>query len=61
MRPRRRWGQGGPEVAEKIVGPNHPEVATNLGNMAELYRATDRQREAEKLEERAAAIRAISR
>ena len=49
------------EVAEKIVGPNHPDVAASLENMAALYRATNRRREAEKLEERAVAIRAINR
>lgn len=49
------------EVAEKNVGPNHPDVATSLNNLALLYRATNRVAEAEKLEERAARIRAIKR
>ena len=26
------------EVAEKNVGPNHPDVAQSLNNLAELYR-----------------------
>ncbi len=49
------------EVAEKNVGPNHPSVATILNNLAGLYRATKRDREAEKLERRAARIQAIQR
>lgn len=49
------------ELAEKNVGPNHPDVATSLENMAALYRATKREKEAEKLEQRAAKIRAIKR
>jgi tetratricopeptide (TPR) repeat protein len=49
------------KVAEKNVGPDHPAVATSLNNLAELYRATKRIVEAEKLEERAARIRAIKR
>jgi len=36
-------------------------VATSLENMADLYRKTDRDREAEALEKRAKAIRAIVR
>jgi hypothetical protein len=36
-------------------------VATSLENLAKLYRATDRMEEAEVLETRAAAIRAIKR
>jgi hypothetical protein len=36
-------------------------VATSLNNLAELYRATDRFREAEELEKGAAHIRAIER
>ncbi|PJB97384.1 MAG: tetratricopeptide repeat-containing protein, partial [Nitrospirae bacterium CG_4_9_14_0_8_um_filter_70_14] len=42
-------------------GPDHPDVATSLENLAALYRATQRIAEAEKLEERAARIRAIKR
>ncbi len=48
------------EVAEKNADPEHPDVAKSLENMAALYRATIRQQEAEKLEHRAARIRAIS-
>jgi len=36
-------------------------VATSLENMAKLYRKTDRAKDAEPLEERAKAIRAIKR
>jgi len=49
------------EVAEKNVGSKNPDVATSLENLALLYRATGRVEEAEKLEERAARIRAIKR
>jgi tetratricopeptide (TPR) repeat protein len=49
------------EVAEQAGGPNHPDVAKILENLAALYRATNRMKEAEVLEKRAAAIRAIKR
>ena len=49
------------EVAEKNVGPDHPNVAQSLNNLADLYRSTKRDEEAEKLEQRAARIRAIKR
>ena len=49
------------EVAEQNVGPDHPDVATSLENLAYLYRATHRDAEAEPLEQRAACIRAIQR
>ena len=49
------------QVAEQSVGPDHPTVATSLENMAALYRKTGREKEAEALEKRAAAIRAIKR
>ena len=49
------------EVAEQNVGPDHPDVATSLENLADLYRATKRTTEADALEERAARIRAIKR
>jgi hypothetical protein len=39
----------------------HPDVATVLENLAVLYRATRRDKEAEQLERRAASIRAIKR
>ena len=41
------------KVAEQNVGPDHPEVAERLENLAALYRATRRPAEAEKLEARA--------
>jgi hypothetical protein len=49
------------EVAEKALGPDHLDVATSLENMAVLNRATKWDKEAEKLEQRAARIRAIKR
>ncbi len=44
-------------IAEKALGPDHPDVATVLENYAQLLRATKRKAEARKLEKRAAAIR----
>ncbi len=44
-------------IMEKSLGLDHPYVATVLTNLAKLYRATEREAEAEKLEERAARIR----
>ena len=49
------------EVAEQNVGPDHPDVATSLNNLAGLCRATNRDDEAEPLEQRAARIEAIER
>jgi tetratricopeptide (TPR) repeat protein len=49
------------EVAEQARGPDHPDVALTLENLAELYKATNRLTEAEALEKRAEAIRAIKR
>jgi len=49
------------EVAERNVGPDHPDVAASLKNLAALYRATKRSSEAQALERRAAQIRAIKR
>lgn len=48
------------DVAEAL-GPNHPDVATSLENLTILYRATKRDKEALKLENRAERIRAIKR
>ena len=45
-------------IWEKALGPDHPNIAASLNNLAELYRATERIDEAEKLEQRAAKIRA---
>jgi tetratricopeptide (TPR) repeat protein len=47
------------EVAEKNVGPDHPDVATSLENLAALYRATKRDAKALALEKQAAKIRGI--
>ncbi len=47
-------------IAEKALGPEHPDVATSLENYAFLLREMGRDTEAEKLEERARAIRAQS-
>jgi tetratricopeptide (TPR) repeat protein len=38
---------------ERLFGPDHPQVATSLNNLAELYRALGRYREAEPLYQRA--------
>jgi hypothetical protein len=46
---------------EKALGPDHPDVATSLENMATLYRATNRAEEAEVLMRQVARIRAIKR
>ncbi|MCL5669278.1 MAG: tetratricopeptide repeat protein, partial [Gammaproteobacteria bacterium] len=48
-------------ITEKALGPDHPDVATSLENMAGLYRKTGRDKAAEALEKRAVAIRAIQR
>ena len=45
-------------LAERNVGPNHRDVATSLDTLSAVYRSTDRDGEAEVLEERAAGIRA---
>ncbi len=43
-------------IGEKTLGPEHPDLATRLNNLAELYRATGRYAEAEPLYQRAIAI-----
>jgi Tetratricopeptide repeat len=43
-------------IDEKSFGPNHPDVALNLNNLASLLRATDRLTEAEELMRRTLAI-----
>ena len=48
-------------IREKALGPDHPDVALSLNNLAGLYRVTKREKEAEKLEQRAAKIRAMKR
>ncbi len=40
------------EITEKSLGPDHPDVATALGNLAELYRQQGRYEEAEPLYKR---------
>ena len=44
------------QAAEQALGPDHPDVAQILENLAALYSGTDRVKEAEALEERAAAL-----
>jgi hypothetical protein len=39
-------------IDEKSFGPKHPEVATDLNNLARLLRATNRLAEAEPLSRR---------
>jgi hypothetical protein len=46
---------------EKALGPDHPDVATCLENLATLYRATKRVSKVESFEQRAAKIRALKR
>ena len=43
-------------IAEKALGPEHPNTATSLNNLAELYRSQGRYDKAEPLYERALAI-----
>ena len=43
-------------IDEKSYGPEHPKVATNLNNLAQLLKATNRPTEAEPLIRRALAI-----
>jgi tetratricopeptide (TPR) repeat protein len=43
-------------IGEKILGPEHPDLATRLNNLAEFYRAQGRSAEAEPLYQRALAI-----
>jgi len=47
-------------LAETNRGPDHPEVATSLTNLAALYRATERAPAADALEKRAARIRYVN-
>jgi tetratricopeptide (TPR) repeat protein len=43
-------------IGEKSLGPNHPDVATRLNNLAQLLQDTNRLAEAEPLYRRALAI-----
>ena len=45
------------EIAEKAVGPEHPQVATSLNNLAALYQSQGNYAEAEQLDKRALLIR----
>lgn len=44
-------------IWEKVLGPDHPDVATSLNNLALLYRAQGKYVEAEPLYKRSLAIR----
>jgi CHAT domain-containing protein len=44
-------------IYEKALGPDHPNVATSLNNLAELYRQQGRDEDAEPLYKRSLAIR----
>ena len=44
------------KIWEKALGPEHPDVATSLSNLAELYRQIGKEDEAEILETRARKI-----
>jgi len=48
------------QIAEQSVGPDYPDVATSLENLAILYRKTGRGQESAPLEQRAADIRAAA-
>jgi hypothetical protein len=43
-------------IDERSLGPDHPNVATDLNNLAELLRATNRPQEAEPLSRRSLEI-----
>ena len=43
-------------ISEKVLGPEHPDVATSLHNLAMLYQVQERYAEAEPLFQRALAI-----
>ncbi|MBU4373363.1 MAG: tetratricopeptide repeat protein, partial [Euryarchaeota archaeon] len=45
------------EIREKSLGESHPNVATVLENLAALLHKTNREEEAEEMEERARGIR----
>ena len=59
-----RYGEAEPlykgalAIWEKTVGPEHPQVATNLENYAALLHKTGREAEAEEMETRAKRMRA---
>ena len=45
------------DVAEKAVGPHHPDVASSLNNLAALYRAQGQYAQAEPLYKRSLTIK----
>jgi tetratricopeptide (TPR) repeat protein len=45
------------ELGERELGPNHPDVAQSLNNLAELYRAQGQYAQAEPLYKQALAMR----
>ena len=49
--------EGAVKVAETTFGPDHPNLATSLNNLAELYRTQGKHAEAEPLHKRALSIR----
>src|SRR6266853_439444 len=51
------WAQEAIRMAEKSLGPDHPEVAASLNNLAEIYRALGKFTEAEPLFQRAVRIK----
>ena len=44
-------------IRDKALGPDHPDVADSINNLAELYRAQARYADAEPLYKRSLAIR----
>ena len=50
-------GGAGLAIREKALGPEHPDTATSLNNLALLYQATGAYAQAEPLYKRALAIR----
>jgi tetratricopeptide (TPR) repeat protein len=44
-------------IREEVMGPEHPDTATTLNNLAELYRETGTYAQGEALHQRALAIR----
>ncbi len=46
-------------IREKVLGPEHPDVAQSLENYAALLRKTNREAESARMEARAKAIRAM--
>jgi tetratricopeptide (TPR) repeat protein len=51
-----RWKRRALEIDEASFGPDHPEVATDLNNLAQLLKATNRLSEAEPMMRRALEI-----